>query len=112
MDIDDRNGIRTVEPRGDLDIAVADEWRAALVPDDTTTAVVIDLGAVTFIDSAGLGILIGGVRRLREAGCVVALVAPAGPTRRTLGVAGLDRLVPLHDDREAAVTGFLAVRAI
>ena len=55
----------------------------------------IDLGGVPFIDSSGLGALIGLIRRVRESGGVVAVTLGREPVRKLLQVAGLDRVAPL-----------------
>jgi anti-anti-sigma factor len=54
------------------------------------------------MDSAGLGALIGGIRRVREADGEVA-VACSNPTlTRLLHTTGFDRIVPVTDTVEDA----------
>jgi anti-anti-sigma factor len=64
---------------------------------------VIDLSDVTFIDSTGLGILVGERRRLRERGGSVRVVCGPGIARRVLHLTAVDRLIDIHDTVEAAV---------
>ena len=59
----------------------------------------IDLSAVPFMDSAGLGALIGGIRRAREAGGDVAVACSRPTLTRLLHTTGFDRIVPGHRDR-------------
>ena len=64
--------------RGDLDLATAPELRECLVKViDEGERVVIDLEAVGFLDSAGLGILVGGLKRARTRGGELELVCTA-----------------------------------
>jgi anti-sigma B factor antagonist len=56
------------------------------------------------MDSTGLGVLISGLKRCREAGGTLALVAPTEPVRKVLGITGLDQVFTIHDDL-ADVTG-------
>lgn len=66
-------------------------------------SVAIDLAGVPFVDSAGLGALVGGVRRIREAGGRVALFGPRRNVGRLIRIAGFDRVAPLLDSFEEAV---------
>lgn len=104
MLIDSVDGVCTVRPCGELDLAAAAKWRSALRAAATSeSATIIDLAGVTFMDSAGLGVLIGGLGRMRDAGVAVALVCPPGQSRRTLHTSGLDRVVAVHEDRLGAL---------
>lgn len=82
-------------PHGDLDAVSAPELRTCLALLAQPTSVVIDLAAVPFIDSVGLGALVGGIRRIREAGGSVLVFAPRRSIARVLHTSGFDRLVPV-----------------
>jgi len=94
-----------VSLRGEVDIYTAPRLKERLVGllDDGVTGVVVDLSEVTFIDSTALGVLIGGVRRLREAEGRMALVVATRPVERVLTLTGLDRVFTIHATRDAAV---------
>ena len=62
----------------------------------------IDLSAVPFMDSAGLGALIGGIRRAREAGGDVAVACSRPTLTRLLHTTGFDRIVPVTETVDAA----------
>lgn len=70
IDISDRDQYRVLRPEGDLDVYTVGSLRDAIgrMIDDGTPRIVVDLDSVPFMDSSGLGALMGGVRRLREAG--------------------------------------------
>lgn len=81
---------------GDLDIAVRDELRAQL--DDAagrSTAVLLDLSAVEYVDSTALGLFIALRKQLLQKGGQVQLVAPSPQIRKLLGYAGLDQVFPI-----------------
>ncbi|MET0159846.1 MAG: STAS domain-containing protein, partial [Acidimicrobiales bacterium] len=67
-------------------------------------AVIIDLSGVPFMDSAGLGALIGGIRRTREAGGDVAVACGRPTLTRLLHTTGFDRIVAVTETVEAAAT--------
>jgi anti-sigma B factor antagonist len=90
--------------RGDLDLAGAPALRDALAPVvDDGARVVVDLQAVDFLDSAGLGILIGGRKRARAAGGDLALVCSSRAVLRPIEITGLDRSFAIYRDRDEAL---------
>lgn len=64
--------------------------------------IAVDLQGVEFMDSTGLGVLISGLKRCREAGGSLSLVAPTEPVRRVLSITGLDKVFPIHETTSAA----------
>ena len=74
------------------------EQVGALAESDETSAILLDLGAVDFIDSSGVRALI---RVWREHGDRVRLVAASHPVRRVLEIAGLTDGLGLDDDTPA-----------
>lgn len=99
---DEPRGWHLVGAAGEIDIATAPTLEAALnaALDDGSERIAVDLSEVTFMDSTGLRSLISTQRRLEERGGSLAIVAPGGPARRLLeiaGVAGTLRLVESID---------------
>lgn len=93
-------------PVGELDAYTVGQFREALTGLAEEPQVLIDLSEVPFMDSAGLGALIGGIRRAREnEGDVV--VACSRPTlTRLLHTTGFDRIVPVTESIEEAEGAF------
>jgi anti-sigma B factor antagonist len=78
-----------LEVSGELDMSAVDAFRQAVAEAAVGAAFCsLDLTAVTFMDSAGLGALVAAHRDAVDAGAVVA-VRPSPPVLRLLGVAGL-----------------------
>lgn len=90
-------------PGGDLDIVTVGNLRAALTALSGTRRLVIDLSAATFVDSAGLGALIAGIRRAREHDGDVTVACRQPAVRRMLDTVHFDRFVPVMDTVPAAV---------
>jgi anti-sigma B factor antagonist len=93
---------------GELDLAAAPAVRSHVVAltGAGVTRLVIDLSGVDFLDSAGLGVLVGARKRVRQADEVageVRLVVPEPRLRRLLTLTGLDLVFPLFDERAEAV---------
>ncbi len=94
-----------VAPAGEVDLASAEQLRDGLVTAETAAdrSLVIDLRAVSFIDSTGIGELVGCQRRCRDAEMSLAFVVPDGTIRKILHVTGMDAVFDIHHDEAAAV---------
>lgn len=92
-------------PHGEIDANTVCDFRQALADLGAPRCLVIDLAGVAFLDSAGLGALIGAIRRIREAGGDVALAGARPPLRRLLLTTGLDRIVNVEDTVDLAIHG-------
>lgn len=93
---------------GDLDMAGAPQLRGALVSEVAGGArlVIIDLAKVDYLDSAGLGVLVGALRRLRVHDGDLLLVCPEPRIRQVLELCDLDRVFDLHTGVETALAAF------
>jgi anti-sigma B factor antagonist len=89
-------------PSGELDAYTVGEFREALGGVTDVRALLIDLSDVPFMDSAGLGALIGGIRRTRESGGEVAVACSRQSLTRLLHTTGFDRIVPVAESVEEA----------
>ncbi|HZQ56576.1 MAG TPA: STAS domain-containing protein [Acidimicrobiales bacterium] len=86
----------TLAISGDVDIATAPGLREQLERLEAPN-VVVDLSGVTFIDSTGLGVLVGALKRAKEAGGQLTLRSPSRSTRKVLDITGLSQLVAIED---------------
>jgi anti-sigma B factor antagonist len=89
----ERNGDAVVVAlKGELDLYNADAVRASLLEccEQEPGRLVVDLAAVTFVDSTALGVLIEGRSRMTNKRAFI-LAAPGLETRRALEISGLDR---------------------
>ena len=95
IQLDEADSYTVCRPVGELDAYTVGQFRDALGELADKRYLLIDLSSVPFMDSAGLGALIGGIRRAREAGGDVAALpldgaGYRGPVRRELSApAGL-----------------------
>jgi anti-sigma B factor antagonist len=90
-------------PIGELDAYTVSQFREALAGFVGVDRLVIDLSGVPFMDSAGLGALIGGIRRARESEGEVAVACSRPTLTRLLHTTGFDRIVPVTETLDAAV---------
>lgn len=104
---EDRPPFVVVAVRGEVDIATAPKLREKLVELASQGAqqVVIDLEGVEFLDSTGLGVLIGGMKRLRGLDGDLSLVCTQPRILKVFEITGLNRAFTIHETVDAAVAG-------
>lgn len=102
--------VAIVAVHGELDFAhcvkLAPELNAVLRSE--VRAVVIDLEAVSLVDSSGIALLLNAFRRLDHAGRQLAIACPLGSPRRAFEMTALDRHLPMHETRQAALAAVSA----
>ncbi|HEX8052406.1 MAG TPA: STAS domain-containing protein [Thermoleophilaceae bacterium] len=99
-----------IELGGEVDLYTAPEFKERLVQviEDGKKQLVVDLSKATFIDSTTLGVLVGGVKRLRPSGGSLALVCTDQNITKIFEITGLDRVFPIHASREEALQAVAA----
>jgi anti-sigma B factor antagonist len=100
-----RDGVGLVELTGEVDLYTAPRFKQDLVGviEAGARAVVVDLSGVTFIDSTALGVVISGVKRMAEVDGQLVVVASSRPVVRILDITGLDKVLTIVADRDAAL---------
>jgi anti-sigma B factor antagonist len=90
---------------GEIDLYTAPEFKQQLldVVGQGAKNVVVDLTETTFIDSTTLGVLVGGVKRLRPAGGQLSIVSSDRNITKIFEITGLNRVFPLHATRAEAL---------
>lgn len=108
MEVTQSGQVTVVAPKGDLDTASAEKVRRTLrdLLDQGNTKLVVHLGAVDYIDSAGLGELISAMKRARQAGGDVRLCDLHGDVLRIFEMTWLNRAILVYPTREEAVASW------
>ena len=90
---------------GEVDLYTAPEFKQQLldVIGQGGKDVVVDFSDTTFIDSTTLGVLVGGVKRLRPTGGQLSLVCSDRNITKIFEITGLDRVFPIYASRTEAV---------
>ena len=90
---------------GEVDLYTAPEFKQQLLDVIAKGGrnVVVDFSETTFIDSTTLGVLVGGVKRLRQNGGQLALVSTDRNITKIFEITGLDRVFAIHGTRAEAV---------
>lgn len=99
-------GIGVVHGSGELDFHAAPVLEQVVAGrlDAGARHLVVDLAAVTFVDSTAIGVLMSALGRVREAGGSLAVVNDRENVRTIFEMMGLDEAMPLHRSVEDAVS--------
>ena len=100
-------GQHVISLSGEVDLYTAPEFKQQLleVIEQGGRDVIVDLSSTTFIDSTTLGVLVGGVNRLRPAGGRLSIVCTDRNITKIFEITGLDTVFPIHESREEALAG-------
>jgi stage II sporulation protein AA (anti-sigma F factor antagonist) len=91
---------------GEIDLAVTDAIRSAMdaeLEGSRIKNIIINLSAVAFIDSTGLGVLLGRYRKIARSGGKMFLVAASPQVRRILEISGLLTIMTECPDEKRAM---------
>lgn len=91
-------------PEGELDAYSVAQFREAFAELGTEPRLIVNLAGVQFMDSAGLGALIGGIRKVRDNDGRIAVFCDRANISRLLHTTGFDRIVPVKEDLGEAVS--------
>ena len=96
---DTAGSILTVHVRGEIDHHTAASIRQgidATLFEKRPKTLILDLSAVSFMDSSGLGLIMGRYSVMKELGGEMAVWNPSRETRAILSLAGMERLVRIE----------------
>jgi anti-sigma B factor antagonist len=97
--------IRLISLDGELDLSSSRRLAASLseAVGDSTRRPLVDLTAVTFVDSTALGALVRASRQLRRQGRSLSLAVAQGPVTEILEMSGTHGRFTVYDSRDAAL---------
>jgi anti-sigma B factor antagonist len=106
IDVREHEGLFIVTAKGEIDVWTAEALRQSLhdLQADGQPQVLVDLTEVPFVDSTGIGVLVGGLKRAREAGGSLSLVVDSPGVLKVLRITSLDQVFPVHATLAEAIT--------
>lgn len=91
-------GALVVRVNGEIDLKESDELRNQIdqrLEEERPSILVVDLKETTFIDSSGIGLLLGRYKRINGWGGKMYIVGVRPPVERLLKISGITRLIPI-----------------
>ncbi|MCE5315242.1 MAG: STAS domain-containing protein [Armatimonadota bacterium] len=101
-----KNGTTSViDLTGEVDAYTSARFREIMLEliDDGGTDLVINMCKVEYIDSSGLGALVGGLKRVSERDGKIVIVCDGPQVRKVFEITGLEKVFPIYGVEEAAL---------
>src|SRR5262245_56529846 len=109
LDIRDDGAVTILTVRGDLTIGEAETTFKKTVTrliEEGKVNLLVDLSAVGFLDSSGLGALVRALTNTQKEGGQTKLLNAGPQIRKLLQMTKLDSVFEIHEDMESAVSSF------
>ena len=93
-----------IELEGEVDVYTAPQLKQQMISllESGARELVVDLTKVDYLDSTALGVLIGGLKRMRERDGNMVLVCPSPRIRRVFEITGLDKIFDIFNTAQDA----------
>ena len=95
--------VAAIVVEGEVDVSNADAVRTAIdeaLAREEVASVVADLAAVPYIDSTGIGVLVGSAHKARDAGKAFSVLNPQDNVIRILGMLGVDEVIDINSSQQ------------
>lgn len=98
------NGFAVLDLNGEVDSYNAPKLRERMIGliDEGNPQLVVNLGGVDYIDSTGLGTLVGGLKRASEKGGAIRIICPNEQIHKVFSITGLVKVFPIFTDEAGA----------
>ncbi|MCL6473376.1 MAG: STAS domain-containing protein [Firmicutes bacterium] len=99
------NGIGIIVLEGEVDVYTAPKLKSRLIDlvDEGKYNIIIDLQKVEFMDSSGLGVLVGGLKRVKSHQGSISLVCTQENILKIFRITGLVKVFPIFATEEEAI---------
>ena len=100
-----RDGIEVIDVAGEIDIYTAPRLRELLIGlvSRGSYHLVVNMQKVEFVDSTGLGVLVGGLRRVRARDGSLDLACTRQPSLKIFKITGLTEVFGIYDTVDQAI---------
>lgn len=104
----DEGGISILNTRGFLDAHTAPEFEKMLqkLAQEKRNRIIVDLEGLQYISSAGLGVFMGFIEEIRQAGGDIKICNPSPKVFKIFDLLGFPSLFEFYDSREDAINKF------
>ncbi len=91
---------------GEIDVYTAPKLREQLIDlvSNGNYHIIVDMESVEFLDSTGLGVLVGGLKRVRAHDGSLQLVCTQERILKIFRITGLTKVFPIHASVDEAIT--------
>jgi anti-sigma B factor antagonist len=106
VETEKRDRWSVISLRGEIDVYTAPRLRQALIDlvENDEKDILVDMTRVDFLDSTGLGVLVGGLKRVKAKDGSLEIVATEDKILKIFEITGLSKVFPIHESVDAAVS--------
>jgi anti-sigma B factor antagonist len=106
VEVGTAGGASLLTLRGEIDVYTAPRLRQAIIDvvDGGATSIVVDMEKVDFLDSTGLGVLVGGLKRVRLKEGTLAIVTTQDKLLKIFDITGLNKVFSIYPSVEQAAS--------
>ena len=106
LDVEERDGFAVLSVRGEVDVYTAPRFRERLIElvSEGKHRIIVDLEGVDFLDSTGLGVLVGALKRVKAHDGSLSLVCTQDKLLKIFKITGLTKVFPIHASVEEATS--------
>lgn len=99
------DGVPIIVLSGEVDAYTCSHFREAMIEtiEAGYSSLVVSMQDVEYIDSSGLGTLVGGLKRASERGGRIAIVCNNSQIRKVFEITGLERVFPIYETESDAI---------
>lgn len=99
------NNLPVIDVKGEVDVYTAPKFKSTMIDliDQGNYNLIVNLTNVQYMDSAGLGALVSGLKRVREHNGTVNLVSPTVPVQRVLDITRLSKILNIYQNEQQAI---------
>jgi anti-sigma B factor antagonist len=104
LDVRKEGSNSVIDVKGEIDVYTAPKLREKLIElvSEGSYDVIVNLEGVDFLDSTGLGVLVGALKRVKAHDGSLSLVCTQDKILKIFKITGLTKVFPIHDSVEAA----------
>lgn len=107
INVRNESKVPVIDLTGELDAYTSARFREAMIDliERGAVSIVVSMNEVEYIDSSGLGALVGGLKRASERSGKIAIVCNNPQVKKVFEITGLERVFPLYRGEDEAIAG-------
>lgn len=105
IDVEEKDSSVVIKLDGEVDVYTAPKLKSRLIDlvDQGKFKIIVDLEKVDFMDSSGLGVLVGGLKRVRSHEGSIALICTQENILKIFRITGLVKVFPIFENEGQAI---------
>lgn len=109
INLKQQKNIPVIELNGEVDVYTAPKVKSSLIGlvNDGKFNIIVDLDNVDFMDSSGLGVLVGGLKRVKPHNGAISIVCTKEKILKIFKITGLTKVFPIYENQEIAAKSII-----